>query len=66
MIKASQNYMNLKQLAEYLGVSYAYVKREWAGWAVRLDIKIAEFPGRMKRISRRDADRIFEAYRITT
>lgn len=65
MIKPSQNYFNLKQLSEYLGVSYAYVKREWAKWAVELKIQVAQFPGKMKRISRSDADRIFQSYLIT-
>ncbi|MBI5150149.1 MAG: helix-turn-helix domain-containing protein [Candidatus Omnitrophica bacterium] len=56
-------YLNLKQSAEYLGISEGHTKRIWPSWQ-RYGVVPARFPARTLRFKRSDLDRMIESLKV--
>lgn len=69
MIKQSQEYLNLKQAAEYLGIGESTAKNRkspayWCKWE-KFGVVASRWPGRMLKFKRSDLDRMMEETKVT-
>lgn len=63
MIKEAQEYLNLKQSAEYLGIGEATAQRLWPSWG-SYGVHPARYPKRTLRFKKTDLDRLMEAFKV--
>lgn len=63
MIKPLQNYLNLKQAAEYLGISESHAKTQWPGWS-KYGVIPSRFPSRMLKFKISDLDKLMEVLKV--
>jgi len=63
MIKQAQEYLNLKQAAEYLGIGGSTAKRIWPSW-IDHGVVPSRFPGNKLRFKRSELDRMMDLLRV--
>lgn len=64
MIKHAQQYLNLKQAAEYLGINESTASRQWPGWKERFNVVPSKLGKRTLKFKRSDLDQMMEALKV--
>lgn len=62
-MKTNQQYLNLRQAAEYLGIGRATAIRLWPSWS-KFGVVPSRYPQRTLRFKRADLDRMMEALKV--
>lgn len=60
----NQAYLNLKDSAVYLGLSYRTAKNEWPGWIEKFNVTPSRYPKRTLRFKKTDLDKIMELTKV--
>lgn len=59
----NQNYLNLREAAEYLGIGESTAQRLWPSW-IKLGIIPARYPGKRLRFKKSDLDKLIEQFKV--
>lgn len=64
MTKPAQEYFNLRQASQYLGIGIATAKREWVKWQ-EYGVIASRYPARTLRFKRSDLDKLMQSFKVS-